>query len=180
MSKPKIIEEKVIYKSGLSEVISAKVKLPDGKIVEWDYFGNEDVVAILSIDKEGNVYFVKEWRPAFRKNIIQIPAGHCPFKTEKGRLKQAHNELREETGMGAKKLTKLISYAPSARMNYLLHLYLAEDLYPSYKDPDVDEIIEVVKIPFKKAYQMFVKKWQLTTGSTMIALLMARDLIGTD
>lgn len=177
MKKPKIIEEKVIYKSGLSKVISAKVKLPNEKVVEWDYFGNEDVVAILPIDKEGNAYFVKEWRPAFRKDIIQIPAGHCPFKTEKGRLKQAHNELREETGMGAKKLTKLISFAPSARMNYLLHLYLAEDLYSSYKDPDVDEIIEVVKIPFKKAYHKFINDWQLTTGSTMMALLMAKDLV---
>src|SRR3989338_4823065 len=112
MNKPKIIEEKVLYKSGLSEVISAKVKLPNGKIVEWDYFGNADVVVILPLDKEGNVYLCKEWRPAWRKDILQLPAGHCLSKTEKGRLKQAHNELREEIGMDAKKLTKLISYAP--------------------------------------------------------------------
>ena len=125
---PKIISEKVLYKSNLSEVISAKVKLGNGKIVEWDYFGNVDVVAVLPIDKDGNVYLVSEWRPAFRKDIIQIPAGHCPAKTEAGRLKQAHNELREETGLDAKKLKKLLVYAPGARMNYRLHLYLAQDL----------------------------------------------------
>lgn len=169
--KPRIISEKVLYKSGLSEVISARVKLPDGKIVEWDYFGNADVVAILPVDKEGNVYFCKEWRPAWKKDILQIPAGHCEYKTEAGRIKQAHNELREEIGMDAKKLTKLTSYAPSSRMNYRLHLYLAEDVSPSYKAPDEDEFIEVVKIPFKKAYQMFIKDWNLTTGSTITALL---------
>lgn len=177
MKKPKIISEKVLYKSGLSEVIEAKVRLPNGKEVFWDYFGNADVVAVLPVDDQGNVYLVKEWRPAFKKDITQIPAGHCPYKTEAGRLKQAHNELREETGMGAKKLTKLISYAPSARMNYLLHLYLAQGLFPSYKDPDEDELIEVVKMPFKKAHKMFVEDNKLTTGSTITALVLAKDLV---
>ena len=169
--KPKIISEKVLYKSNLSEVISAKVKLRNGKIVEWDYFGNADVVAVLPMDSNGNVYLVKEWRPAWRKDLIQIPAGHCLYKTEAGRLKQVHNELREETGMDAKKINKLVSFAPSARMNYKLHLYLALDLFPSQKAPDEDEFIEVIKLPFKKAYKMFVQDWNLTTSSTITALL---------
>ena len=173
MTKPKIISEKVLYKSNLSQVISAKVKLPNGKEVEWDYFGNQDVVAVLPVDSKGNVYLVKEWRPAWRNYVMQIPAGHCPYKTESGRLKQVHNELREETGMDSKKLKKLVSYAPSARMNYKVYLYLAQDLFPSYKDPDDDELIEVVKIPFKKAYKMFVEDWKLTTSSTIIALVLS-------
>ena len=92
-------------------------------------------------------------------------------------MKQVHNELREETGMDAKKLTKLITYAPSARMNYKVHLFLAEDLFPSYKDPDEDELIEIVKMPFKKAYQMYVVENKLTTSSTIMALVLAKDLI---
>lgn len=175
--KPKIISEKVLYKSNLSEVISAKVKLPNGKVVEWDYFGNADVVAILPIDQDGNVYLVSEWRPAWRKDIMQIPAGHCIAKTETGRIKQAHNELREETGMDAKTLKKIVVYTPSARMNYYVHIYLAQDLFSSYKDPDEDELIKVVKIPFQKAYQKFIKDWELTTSSTITALLLTKDLI---
>lgn len=174
---PKILEEKVVYKSGLSEVIVAKVKLPNNKIVEWDYFGNADVVAILPLDKEGNVYFCKEWRPAWKKDLIQIPAGHSIYKTEAGRLKQVHNELREETGFDAKELQKLAVYAPSARMNYKVYLYLARGLFKAYKAPDEDEFITVVKMPFKKAYQMFVKNWELTTSSTIMALVLAKDLI---
>lgn len=177
MKTPKIISEKVLYKSNLSEVIAAEVKLPNGKIVEWDYFGNADVVAVLPVDTKGNVYLVSEWRPAWKQNVMQVPAGHCPYKTEKGRNKQAHNELREETGMDSKKLTKLVSYATSARMNYKVHLYLAQGLFSSYKEPDEDELIEVVKMPFKKAYQMFVKDWELTTSSTITSLILAKDLI---
>lgn len=175
--KPKVLKEKVIYKSNLSEVISATVRLKNGKVIEWDYFGNADVVAILPVDNDGNVYFCKEWRPAWKKDLVQLPAGHCSAKTEKGRLKQAHNELREEIGMDAKILKKLIVYAPSARMNYAVHLYLARGLFQFAKDPDEDEFIEVVKIPFKKAYQRFVVDWKLTTSSTMMGLILAKDLI---
>lgn len=175
--KPKILEEKVVYKSSLSDVYVAKVRLPNNKIVEWDYFGNQDVVAVLPMDEEGNVYFCKEWRPAWRKDLMQIPAGHCTYKTEKGRLRQAHNELREETGMDAKEMKKLTVYAPSARMNYKVYLYLAKGLFDAHKAPDEDEFIEVVKMPFAKAYQMFVKDWKLTTSSTIMSLVLARDLI---
>lgn len=175
--KPRIISEKVLYKSGLSEVIEAKVKLHTGKIVEWDYFTNLDVVAVLPVDDKSNVYLVSEWRPAWRKDIVQIPAGHCSSKTEAGRIKQVHNELREETGMDTKKITKLVIYAPSARMNYKVHLYLAQDLFPSVKAPDEDEFIEVIKMPFDKAYKMFVKDWHLTTSSTITALVLAKDLL---
>lgn len=175
--KPKILKEKVVYKSNLSEVISAEVKLGNGKVVEWDYFGNQDVVAILPLDNDKNVYLSKEWRPAWRQDLIQIPAGHCLSKTEKGRVKQAHNELKEEIGMDAKKLTLLAVCAPSARMNYRVYLYLATDLFPSDKAPDEDEFITVVKMPFKKAYQEFIKEMKLTTSSTLLALEMVKDLI---
>lgn len=177
MKKPQIVSQEVVYKSGLSEVIVAKVKLPSGKIVEWDYFGNPDVVAVLPIDSQGNIYLVSEWRPAWKKDIVQIPAGHTPSKTKSGILKQVHNELREETGLDAKKITKLLSYAPSARMNYSVHLFLAQDLFKSFKDPDEDELIKVIKIPFKKAYQKYVEKNELTTSSTIMALIAAKDVI---
>lgn len=116
ISVPEIISEKVLYKSKLSEVIEAKVKLHTGKIVEWDYFGNCDVVAVLPVDTDGNVYLIKEWRPAWRQDVIQIPTGHCTYKTEPGRLKQVHNELQEEIGMDAKKLKKIVKFATYARM----------------------------------------------------------------
>lgn len=175
--KPKIIAEKVVYQSGLSKVIVAKVELPNKKVVKWDYFSNQDVVAVLPVDEENNIYFSQEWRPAWKKDLIQIPAGHCAFKTEAGRIKQAHYELREEIGMDAKKLTKLAVYAPSARMDYRVYLYLAKDLFKAYKAPDEDEFIKVVKMPFQKAYQEYVKRWKLTTSSTVLALEMAKGLI---
>lgn len=173
--KPKILSEKVVYQSPLTKVLAAKVKLSNGKEVEWDWIDNADAVCILPIDKEGNVYLCKEWRVAYKRDILQIPAGTCTAEDEAGRLAQIHNELREEIGMDAKKITKLISYITSARINYMPHIYLAEDLFPSTKDPDEDEILEVIKMPFDQAYDMFVSGKELTPSYTIVAFLMAKD-----
>lgn len=171
--KPKVISEKVVYKSPLTKVISGKVKLSNGNIVEWDWIDNADGVAVLPVDKDGNVYLVKEWRAAWKKDVIQITAGSCVTEDEKIRIEQVHNELREEIGMDAKKVEKLISGYASGRINYQIHVYLATDLFPSKKDPDQDEILEVIKMPFKEAYDLFVSGKEKTTSYTLLAFLLA-------
>lgn len=173
--KPKVLSEKIVYQSPLTKVISAKVKLSTGKVVDWDYIDNANAVAVLPLDDDGNVYLCKEWRIAWKKYVLQIPAGTCTAEDEKGRIQQVHNELQEEIGMDARKITKLISYMTSARINYVPHVYLAQDLFPAKKAPDEDEILEVIKMPFDKAYEMFVSGKELTTSYTIIAFLMAKD-----
>lgn len=173
--KPKIISEKIVYESDLTKVFVTEIELPDGKKVEWDWVDNSNVVAIIPIDEKGNIYLCKEWRPAWKADIIQIPAGGCDAKDEAGRLKQVHNELREEIGMDARKIEKLITYYGGGRMNFIISVYLAQDLFVSKKDPDVGEIIEVIKMPFDEAYERFIKKGEPTLGSTVIGLLMAKD-----
>lgn len=178
MKKPKIISEKIVYQSDLTKVFVTEIELSDGKKVEWDWIDNSNVVAIIPIDEKGNVYLCKEWRPAWKSDIIQIPAGGCNAEDEEGRLKQVHNELREEIGMDAKKVEKLITYYGGGRMNYIIHLYLAQGLFPSKKDPDEGEIIEIIKMPFEEAYKLFIKGKEPTLGSTVIGLLLAKDKLG--
>lgn len=178
MKKPKIISEKIVYQSPLTKVISAKVKLSNGKVVEWDWIDNANAVAVLPLDKDGNVYLCKEWRIAWKKYVLQIPAGTCTAENEEGRIQQVHNELQEEIGMDARKITKLALYMTSARINYIPYVYLAQDLFPSAKNPDEDEILEVIKMPFDKAYDMFVSGKEFTPSYTLVAFLMAKDKLG--
>ncbi len=174
--KPKIISEKVVYKSSLTKIIATKIKFSNNRVADWEYIDHANGVGILVLDKAKNVYLVKEWRPAWKDYVLQIPAGGCTASDEKGRIKQVHNELREEIGLDAKKIKKLISFMGSAKINYMPYIYLATDLFPSTKAPDEDEYVEVIKMPFKKAYQMFVSGKVLTTSYTLVAFLMAKDL----
>lgn len=71
------------------------------------------------------------------------------------------------------KIDSLITVMLAARTKAAVTIYLARDLYPSKKDPDPDEFVEVIKMPFEKAYKMFVSGKVPTTSYTIIAFLLA-------
>lgn len=171
----KIISKKIKYKGSWANMEVAKIKLPTGNIVEWESIITSDAVAIVAVDKDKNIYLSKEWRVAWGKELLQIPAGMCGGKTGKAFLKQARNELREEIGFDAKKWEKLISFSFSGRQNTIFHIFLAQDLYKSPKKPDENEIIEVVKMPFKKACDIFLSGKILTTSYTLIGIALTKN-----
>jgi ADP-ribose pyrophosphatase len=173
--KPEILSTMTEYHSPRIQVISANIELTPGETVNWSYANVGDGVAILPIDDQGLVYLSNEWRLAYRRKILQIPAGTCASELESGRIAQAHNELREETGFDAKKMKKLIVFCGLAGVNFQCHIYLATDLFPSYKKPDDGEYIELVKMPFQEAYDLFVNGKELTMSYTLIAFLLAKQ-----
>jgi ADP-ribose pyrophosphatase len=79
--------------------------------------------------------------------------------------------LKEETGYTAKKIKKLTSFYPStAFSNEELIIYTAKDLVAGKQNPDDDEFIERVTVPFKKALQM-IKQGKIKDAKTVISLL---------
>jgi ADP-ribose pyrophosphatase len=175
--KPISIKKEVVrYASSRIRVKTATIEFPK-RTVEWDYVECPDAVLALALDEKKNVYLVREWRVAWKKEVLQIPGGICFGTTEKARLTQLRNELREEIGMDSKKITKLATFYASAAIRLRFHVYLAENLYPSSKPADEGEYLEVIKMPFKKAYNLFVSGKELTPSSTLVAFLMAKDQI---
>lgn len=172
---PKIISKKINYKGLWAVVEEETIKFPNGKISKWESIISNDAVAVVALDKKSNVYLVKEWRAAWKKEVLQIPAGMCEGKTEKQILQQARNELREELGFDAKKWKKLITFLMGARQRVKIHVFLAQDLYESPKVPDEDEIIKIVKMPFKKACDVFRTGKIETTSYTIIGLALAKE-----
>jgi len=173
--KPKILSKKVVYKGPWLNIERKKIKLPTGKVVKWEDVISLDFVAIVALDKKKNIYLSKEWRSAWEREILQIPAGECKGKTEKEKLKQAQNELREEVNLGAKKWEKLVSCPFDARRRARAHIFLATDLFKSKKETEDSEIIEVVKMPFQKAYKLFLSGKTPTTSYTILGMALAKE-----
>lgn len=173
--KPKIISKKITYKGTWAEFEEAIIELPGGKIVKWESLISEDGVAIVALDKKNNIYLCKEWRIPWEKNIVQLPGGLCFGKTEKQILQQARNELKEEVGFGAKKWKKLVTFLLGVRQKCKIHVFLAQDLYESKKEPDDGEIIKIVKMPFKKACSIFLQGKIETTSYTVIGIVLAKN-----
>jgi ADP-ribose pyrophosphatase len=176
--KPRIIgPEKIKHRSYRFLVKGAKLKFPNGNVANWEYIDHPDVVAILPIDKAGNVYLVREWRLPWKREVLSIPAGVCNGRTARAKLVQARNELREETGMDAKHIKKLTSFYAAASIRLNFNVYLATGLFPSFKEPDENEFIQVVKMPFAKAYKLFLTGKETTTSSTLIAFSLAKEIL---
>ena len=176
MLPKKVHPAKVVYRGDNNYAVKkAKVDFGPHGAVQWNYTEFHDVVAVVAVDKKGLVYLAKEWRLAWNQEILQIPGGVCKSRTEKGRVQQVHNELREEIGIDAKKIRKLGQFYMSSRIRCMVHLYLATDLFEAKKKPDDFEFIEVVTMPFDRAYKRFVSGKNTSTGYTLAAFLLAKE-----
>lgn len=170
-----ILEKKSLLKSDRLEVISAKAKFDNGNLVNFTYTKFPMTVSIVPVDENNNVYLCKEWRVAWEKYIIQLPAGVCENKEEeKNPSIRANKELIEEIGMKAERLEKLVTSGISANSNGIHHIFLATNLSKAESKPEENEIIEVIKMPINKAYEMFLSG-ELTTAYTILGLKLAKE-----
>ncbi len=171
----KILEKKFLLKSDRLELISAKAKLDNNNLVNFTYTKFPMTVSVVPADENNNTYLCKEWRVAWERHIIQIPAGVCENKEEENNPRiRAEKELIEEIGMKAENFEKLATTAVSANSNGIHHIFLATNLSKAESKPDDNEIIEVIKMPINKAYEMFLNG-ELTTAYTILGLKLAKE-----
>ena len=156
--------------SGKSVSFSAdRIVLPDGKLAMREYLEHPGAVAVIPFAKRGSIILVKQYRFPIGKITYEIPAGKLG-KDERP-LSCVQRELEEETGFKAGKIKKLLSFWPTpAFSNEILHIYSARDLRPTRKNPDEDEFIEHIEVPFSKALA-WVRSGKIRDSKTIIALL---------
>jgi ADP-ribose pyrophosphatase len=175
MLQIEILDKKKKFEDDFNTIFTLNLRLPGGKVITRDYLDRPDGVAIVALDEYRNIYLTKQWRFAYNKIILQIPAGHVESDACEERLvEQVHNELREELGLDALHVEKLFQSILLANVKCKVHIYLATDLFPSRKEPDEDELIEVVKMPFDEAYKLFILDNHETTSYTPLSILLAR------
>ena len=104
-------------------------------------------VAIVAIDSEGQMAFVRQLREATRGRLLEIPAGTREAGEEP--LATAQRELREECGLTGGTWTRLGGFwtTPGFSREYM-HLFLAEGVDRGEAEPEADEDIEIVLLPF--------------------------------
>lgn len=111
------------------------------------------IVPILNKDM---FVMVKQHRFAANKNSLEFPMGHVADKDPK---KVAAQELKEETGYLAKKLTPLFSFNLSpAWSNQIGHIFVAEGLIKGVAEPELTEEIVIVKIKVKDINKLIRNK----------------------
>lgn len=132
-------------------------------------------IGVLPLDKDHNTWLVGQWRYPLKQYSWEIPEGGGPFSEEP--LTSAMRELKEETGLVAKKYSELCRiHTSNSATDELAIIFLAEDLELTEAEPEETEDIEVRKIPFAQAFEM-VMNGEITDSLSMVAILKTKILI---
>ncbi|KUK51160.1 MAG: NUDIX hydrolase [bacterium] len=164
-------ESKLIYSGRILNLIKDRVELPSGRESTREVVIHRGSVAIIPFDeKTDTIFFVKQYRYPFKKEMIEIPAG--TLEEGEDPFEAANRELSEEIGFFSKDLKKLKSIASSPGfLNEVLHIFLAKNLVVKKKEKDFDENIQIIKVK-RKEIKNFLLKEDIVDGKTLAAFLL--------
>ena len=151
------------------------LKTPNGRETRLEIIEHGGSVVLIPIDDDGNLLFVRQYRHAAGKDLLELPAGTRdgdePFE------ECAAREIREETGMQADKLQKVGEFylAPGYSSEFMV-VFLATGLKDNPLDADDDEFLQVEKIPLKKAIHM-AEQGDIPDAKSLAALLLAKPYL---
>ena len=171
----KKITSKQIFDGFVVKLFVDEVELPDGKTARREIIRHPGAVCVIPVTDEGEVIMVRQFRYAFDKVLLEVPAG----KLEKGEdpLSAALRELEEESGVVAANVEYMGElYTTVAILDEKIHMYLATGLTYKNAHPDDGEFLEVEKIPLSTLVDM-VMRGEIKDSKTQVAILKAEKIL---
>ena len=140
------------------------------------HFKNKGI-GIIPVDEEGYTWLVGQYRYTLNEFHWEIPEGGGPL--DEFPLLAAQRELKEETGISAKKWTSLLRMNPSNSVSdEECIIYLAEDLEFGESLLEATEAdLKVKRLPLTEAIEM-VMRGHIRDSMSMIGLLMLARMRG--
>jgi ADP-ribose pyrophosphatase len=170
-----LIKSEPLFQGRAFKIRRDYMKTPDGRDTKFDIVEHGGSVIIIPIDNEGNLLFVRQYRHAAGRDLLELPAGTRdgdePYEV------CAAREIREETGMEAGTLIKVGEFflAPGYSTEFM-GVFLATELKHNPLEADEDEFLSVEKIPVKEAMEM-AERGEMPDAKSLAALLLARPYL---
>jgi ADP-ribose pyrophosphatase len=175
----KTVKTEEIYNGKIVSLRVDDVELPDGSFSKREIVTHQGAVAVLVV-KNGQMYFVKQYRIANKMLLTEIPAGLVePGETHE---EAAMRECREEIGYRPINLYRLGEFIPTpGYCSEKITLFCATEFVWDPLAEDEDEFISLVKIPVRTARALFING-KFIDGKTVAALgyyfsITARDCL---
>jgi len=164
----KTISKNLLHHGRITDYYDDEVLLPNGEKTSREYVSHVGGSAVLPLDKDGNVYLVKQFRYPYGEEILEIPAGKR--EPNEDPLITAKRELKEETGYDCKEIHSYgVFYPTPGYSNEKLFIYKALVDNKGETHFDDTEFIDLVVLSSKEAFNMVING-QIKDGKTMYAI----------
>jgi len=156
MKRYEIVNKKTEWEGRFLRGVGITYRDSLGILRKWESVERRNcdgIVAVVPFTDEGEVIFIRQFRPPVSSQVIEFPAG----LNDKGESTEnaARRELLEETGYEAKEMV-FLAKGPlsSGSSGEILTAYLARGLrFEGIGQKDETEDIEVLKVPVDEVYE---------------------------
>jgi len=167
-----------VYTCRIFKVFEEEVALPNGRVSRQSWIDHKPCIAVVPVDRDGQLILIRQYRHATRQWLLEIPAGNRDVAEESIEA-CVQRELGEEIGYQAKRLVKLFEgYLVPGYCNEYMHYYLAMDLFAAPLPPDDDEDIETIRVSQQEARKM-LQNGTICDSKTALGIMMALERLPT-
>ncbi len=172
-----LLRSEILFQGRAFSIRRDWLKAPDGRETRFEIIEHGGSVILIPLDHHGNLLFVRQYRHAAGRDLLELPAG--TLNANEDPTVCAARELREETGFAAGKLEKIGEFylAPGYSSEFMV-VYLATDLTHDPLEADEDEFLSVEPLPLSEALQR-AEHGQIPDAKTLAALFLARPRLNT-
>lgn len=171
----KTVSKENVFDGNIIGVDVLKVSQPDGKEATREIVRHSGGAAVVPINEKGEVYLVRQYRKPVEAELLEIPAGKLDEGEES--LECAKRELKEETGLEAKKIKHLIDlYCAPGYSSEKIYIYAATDLVEGEPCADEGEFITTEKIHINKLVEMVMNN-EIPDAKTVVGILLAEKIV---
>ncbi len=166
-----LLRERERFHGRVFSLVDREVVLPNGRTTTLNIVDHPGAVAIVPLHGNGDVVLLRQFRVAAAGEIWEIPAGtreagEAPART-------ARRELAEETGLRARRWTKLGEfYTAPGFCTETIRVFLARDLEAAPGNSEPDEILNPRRVPFRDALRM-IRRGVIRDAKTIAGLHLA-------
>ncbi|QQS33756.1 MAG: NUDIX hydrolase [Acidobacteriota bacterium] len=167
---PETIATKKIYDGRIFDVRIDTIREGDAKY-DREIISHRGSAVIVPLFDDGTVAMVRQYRHAAKETLLELPAGS--LDEGEAPIEGAARELEEEIGYTAEKLEKIAEfYVSPGFLDEKMFVFFAAGLTQTEQRLEIDEIIEVERIPLADAIEL-VNRGEIHDAKTMLGLLFA-------
>lgn len=171
--------DRLVHQGHIWHVVVASFEDPGGERFERDIVRSPGAVAAVPIvfgddRRQPLVVLVSQYRPAYDRAILEIPAGMRDREGEPP-VETAKRELIEEVGLRAEHLELLTEIYPSTGMtDSVTTIYLASSCHSVDRAPDGPEehSADMVTMPLHEAVAL-VERGRIADSKSVAGILLA-------